>query len=149
MLTTVTTATMSVSGCASLYPELSFCSGENAPLCIFLALAVGGLAIELLAGTGVVYHHVLLSDERLKTDVQYYRTLDNGLKVYGYRYKGDDRVFLGVMAKDLLKDRKFAHAVSKGKDGYYRVDYSKLGVKIANGDTMRQAGEAAARRAAR
>lgn len=135
---------LSTANCAMLGPV---CSGKNAPLCLFIALAVAGVGIGLLGPEAIIYHHVVVSDERLKTDVQYVETLPNGVKIYAYRYKGDERVFYGAMAQELRKDKRFAHAVTRGKDGYYRVNYAKLGIKVAHGEMFAKAGEAAARRA--
>lgn len=68
--------------------------------------------------------------------------MDNGLKLYSYRYKGDDRMFVGVLAHDLLKD-----AVSKDKSGFYVVDYGALGVRLFGSDAMLDASQKALDRA--
>ncbi|TJU85571.1 MAG: tail fiber domain-containing protein [Mesorhizobium sp.] len=44
-----------------------------------------------------------LSDMRRKEDIRRIGTLDNGLPVYSYRYKGDDRVQIGVLAQEVEK----------------------------------------------
>jgi len=69
-----------------------------------------------------------LSDKRAKTDIKKVGKLDNGLPVYTYRYKGDGRPQLGLMAQDVKK--KVPQAVRKADDGLYRVNYA-LAVKGA------------------
>lgn len=80
------------------------------------------------------------SDERLKEDIVPVTKLENGIQLYTFNYKGDPRRFVGVIAQDLLKDEKFAEAVSEGPDGYYRVDYSRLGMRVTNPAEMLEAG---------
>ncbi|MFN9029634.1 MAG: tail fiber domain-containing protein [Betaproteobacteria bacterium] len=63
-----------------------------------------------------------LSDKRAKTDIKKVGKLDNGLPVYTYRYKGDGRPQLGLMAQDVKK--KVPEAVRKADDGLYRVNYA-------------------------
>jgi hypothetical protein len=51
-----------------------------------------------------------------------------------------------MWAQELAKDKRWSKAVSRGKDGWLRVDYAMLGMKLRNGEAMRAAGEAAAAR---
>ncbi len=81
------------------------------------------------------------SDMRLKTDIHPVRTLDNGLKLYAFRYVGQQDGFVGVMAEDLLQDPRYRHAVWRGEDGYLRVDYNKLPVTSTNMHAMAEASE--------
>ena len=72
------------------------------------------------------------SDARLKEDVREVFRTKEGIPVYIFRYKqgkGPSGVWQGVLAQDLLT---LGHdsAVSKGEDGYYRVDYETLGVSF-------------------
>ncbi|TAL26999.1 MAG: tail fiber domain-containing protein [Alphaproteobacteria bacterium] len=80
------------------------------------------------------------SDQRLKRDIKPLTVTDNGIKVYSFRYLGDDRMFSGVLAQDLLQDPETADAVSKDENGYYSVDYAKLGLPVVNEDAMLEAG---------
>lgn len=66
------------------------------------------------------------SDRRLKRDVTHLATLHDGIKLYSFRYLWSDTVYVGVMAQDLLADRRFSHAVGTSEDGYFVVDYDKL-----------------------
>ena len=71
---------------------------------------------------------VSCSDIRLKRDVVALGRLDNGLTLYRFRYKWDDQAYVGVMAQDV---RKIApDAVSRGSDGYLRVNYDRLGLRM-------------------
>jgi len=88
-----------------------------------------------------------VSDRRLKTDVKRVGETAEGLNVYSFRYIGEDRVFRGVMAQELLADERNCRAVEAGADGYFRVDYARLGLASLVTDEMLAAGERAARRA--
>jgi len=45
--------------------------------------------------------------------------------MYSFNYIWDKTKIIGVMAQDLLKT-KYESALSKDKNGFYMVDYSKL-----------------------
>ena len=45
----------------------------------------------------------LMSDRRVKEDITQVGTLDNGLPVYTFKYKGGDTMHMGVMAQDVEK----------------------------------------------
>lgn len=66
----------------------------------------------------------LFSDSRLKENIKHVKTVD-GVKVYSYNYRYDDKPQVGVMAQDLLKT-KYADAVTMSESGFYTVNYSKL-----------------------
>jgi outer membrane immunogenic protein len=68
------------------------------------------------------------SDVRLKRNVTLLARLDDGLGLYRYRYLWSDTVYVGVMAQEVA----FVHpdAVIGGPDGYLRVNYSRLGLKL-------------------
>jgi len=52
--------------------------------------------------------------------------LDNGLGYYRFSYHGSDRAYVGVMAQEV--EAVMPDAVARGRDGYLRVHYDKLGV---------------------
>lgn len=62
-------------------------------------LGTSGTTSGLLSGGGALLG--LLSDRRFKTDIEPMGTLDNGLKVYRYRYKAGGPMMLGVMADEV------------------------------------------------
>jgi hypothetical protein len=68
------------------------------------------------------------SDIRLKRNIELVGRLDDGLGLYRYRYLWSDAVYVGVMAQEVA----FVHpdAVVQGPDGYLRVKYSRLGLKL-------------------
>ena len=68
----------------------------------------------------------LLSDVRLKRDVLLLDTLGNGIKLYRYRYKWGDQCYVGVMAQEVATI--VPEAVTTDADGYYRVNYRRLGL---------------------
>jgi NAD(P)-dependent dehydrogenase (short-subunit alcohol dehydrogenase family) len=51
-----------------------------------------------------------------------------GLPLYQYRYIEGTPRFEGVMAQDVIE--KMPDAVTKGDDGYYRVYYARLGIRM-------------------
>jgi hypothetical protein len=71
---------------------------------------------------------IYFSDIRLKRDIVRVGTLQNGLPLYRYRYLWSDEMYVGVMAQKVAK--VFPEAVIKGADGWLRVDYSKLGIRM-------------------
>jgi len=65
---------------------------------------------------------------RLKQDIVFLKRLDNGLNLYRFRYIGQDQVYVGVIAQEVRKVDPVA--VMRGRDGYLRVDYGKLGLRL-------------------
>lgn len=63
------------------------------------------------------------SDRRLKTDVKKVGELDSGLPVYSYRYKGDDKPQIGLMAQDVEKVNP--DAVATHPSGFKMVNYAE------------------------
>ncbi len=68
------------------------------------------------------------SDIRLKHDLQLVGTTVYGLPVYDFEYNGQRGTYEGVMAQDVLKVKP--EAVTTGADGFYRVNYNMLGLKL-------------------
>lgn len=66
------------------------------------------------------------SDARLKENMRRIGTTVQGLPLYTFSYRGQAQVYEGVIAQDVLAVRP--DAVVMGEDGYYKVDYAKLGV---------------------
>jgi hypothetical protein len=66
------------------------------------------------------------SDVRLKTDIRQVGTTAHDLPLYTFKYIGEDGVYEGVMAQDVLP--VMPEAVTVGDDGYYRVHYDMLGI---------------------
>jgi Chaperone of endosialidase len=72
------------------------------------------------------------SDIRLKHDIVLLQRLGNGLALYSFRYLWSDRVYVGVMAQEVQAVRP--DAVLRGGDGFLRVDYGRLGMRIQTWD---------------
>lgn len=85
------------------------------------------------------------SDMRLKQDINYLGKLNNGLRLYSFKYlptySSSAETYVGVMAQDLLKDPRYMNAVVTMKNNYYAVDYRSLGLKMITIDQWRQSPE--------
>src|SRR5580700_8467012 len=66
------------------------------------------------------------SDIMLKHDIALLGHLDNGLGFYRFSYNGSDKAYVGVMAQEV--QQVMPEAAARGRDGYLRVYYDKLGV---------------------
>ena len=69
-----------------------------------------------------------ISDIRLKTEIHRIGTTVLGLPLYTFQYRDRLGTYVGVMAQDVLKVEP--SAVSLGANGYYLVDYGKLGIAM-------------------
>jgi Chaperone of endosialidase len=65
---------------------------------------------------------------RLKHDIALLDRLDSGLGIYRFSYSGSNKVYVGVMAQEVMEVRPDAAVL--GGDGYWRVNYEKLGIKF-------------------
>ena len=70
------------------------------------------------------------SDMRLKRDIVELVTLENGIKLYSFRYLWEDTVYVGVMAQDLLEHESYKDAVVMKESGFYAVHYERLGLQM-------------------
>jgi hypothetical protein len=68
------------------------------------------------------------SDLRLKHDIALLGHLDSGIGLYRFAYNGSDKAYVGVIAQEVQLIRP--EAVVRGRDGYLRVFYDKLGLKL-------------------
>ena len=64
------------------------------------------------------------SDRRLKEDIKPIGKLDNGLQLYSYKYIGQERTHVGVMADEVQK--VIPDAVHENEAGFLMVDYEKV-----------------------
>ena len=64
------------------------------------------------------------SDINLKTDIKLKSKSPSGLNIYSFKYKGDDKIYQGVMAQEV------PWASSIAENGYLQVDYSKVDVEF-------------------
>jgi hypothetical protein len=93
----------------------------------------------------VVFHSLMLSqntvpsDVRLKHDIALLGHLDNGLGFYRFSYNGDDKAYVGVMAQEV--EAVMPDNVVRGEDGYLRVFYDRLGLRLQSWEEWVAAGE--------
>jgi hypothetical protein len=66
----------------------------------------------------------MTSDIRLKEDIKLIGKSPKGIKIYNFKYKGDDKKYQGVMAHQV------PHASIVNDEGYLMVDYNKLDVEF-------------------
>lgn len=66
------------------------------------------------------------SDIALKHDIVLLGHLGNGLGYYRFSYLGSQKAYVGVMAQEV--ETVMPHAVTRGSDGYLRVNYETLGL---------------------
>ncbi|MFZ0236614.1 MAG: tail fiber domain-containing protein, partial [Xanthobacteraceae bacterium] len=64
---------------------------------------------------------------------------NNGLGLYRFSYNGSNTPYVGVIAQEVAQVAP--EAVTRGRDGYLRVYYDKLGVKFQRYDQWRASGE--------
>ena len=84
---------------------------------------------EAIFGTTFTYTP---SDFRLKRDIAMVGQLENGLGLYRYHYIWSDQVYVGVMAQEVAQVDP--DAVVLGDDGYLRVNYARLGLRMQTWD---------------
>ena len=72
------------------------------------------------------------SDIRLKHDVVLIGYLNDGLGLYRFSYNGSNTPYVGVIAQEVAQVAP--EAVTRGRDGYLRVYYDKLGLKFQRYD---------------
>jgi hypothetical protein len=65
----------------------------------------------------------MFSDERLKEEIRPVGKLRDGQNVYSYRYKGDPRTQIGLLAQEV--ERVHPDAVTTHPSGYKMVDYGR------------------------
>jgi FecR protein len=72
------------------------------------------------------------SDMRLKRDIVEVARLNSGIHLYRFRYNWSDQVYVGVMAQEVAMVEP--DAVERGPDGYLKVFYGKLGLRLETWD---------------
>ena len=82
----------------------------------------GGVG-DAISGVGKI-----LSDKRLKENIIKIKYSNSGIPIYHFNYKGDNKVWSGTMAQDLLKLGR-EDAVVK-EDGYYKVNYNLIDINM-------------------
>jgi hypothetical protein len=78
-----------------------------------------------------------LSDRRLKRDIVPLGRLASGIRLYRYRYAWSEQIYVGAMAQEV--DAIVPQAVMRGADGYLRVNYTALGLRLMTLDEWTRA----------
>ena len=78
------------------------------------------------------------SDFRLKHDITLLGYIPNGVGFYRFVYNGGSKAYVGVIAQEVRG--VMPEAVFRGRDGYLRVDYDKIGVKFQTYDQWSTSG---------
>jgi hypothetical protein len=110
------------SACQGKYSHCILSSPTSAP---FASPNPGGLLLPLP------------SDRRLKRDVVLLGDARNGIAFYRFKYTWSDQVYVGVMAQQVAAI--VPEAVHPGADGFLRVDYNRLGLRMQTWDEWRAA----------
>jgi len=99
-----------------------------------LVSAIGnpGSTTHSCSGGEQFINGVCTSDIRLKRDIVLLARLDNGIGLYRYRYIWSDTIYVGVMAQEVAPI--VPDAVILAEDGYFRVDYARLGMRLLTWD---------------
>ena len=77
----------------------------------------------IMPPSGLVY-----SDARQKRDLQQLDILANGIKLYRYRYRWSATEYVGVLAQEVAA--LVPEAVSMDAQGFFLVDYRRLGLQL-------------------
>ena len=88
------------------------------------------------------------SDIRFKRDIQLLATLEDRMKIYSFRYHWSDKIFVGIMAQDCLEHPEWKKAVCIRPDGFYGVDYAKLGLQMTTLELWNEKGQESIKRVA-
>lgn len=80
------------------------------------------------------------SDRRLKRDIRLLAVMPDGMKIYAFKYLWSETTQVGVMAQDLLENPAWRGAVVTKANGFYAVDYARLGLRMAALEEWNQQG---------
>jgi len=87
---------------------------------------------QAIGVAGAAAQFIPKSDKRLKTNIKQVGQLDNGIKLYTWKWTAEAKKIVnnqpeyGVIADEV--QHIMPEAVSRGSDGYLQVDYSVVGV---------------------
>lgn len=99
------------------------------------ASALSGIGQGMQAGASMAatLAPLAMSDKRMKKDIKYLHTSNDGHKVYSFKYKDGDTKYSGVMAQDVLKINPNAVAL---KNGMLAVYYDMIDVNMQQLDII-------------
>jgi len=107
---------------------------------IVASFAMSGLTVDEVAAasnttTSGTVQGTKSSDRRLKTGIVRVATHPDGFGLYRFRYLWSELECVGVLAQEVQGIAP--HAVVCGEDGFLRVDYEEIGVKMLPYDVWR------------
>jgi hypothetical protein len=106
----------------ALYQQFQQQQGYPFQVAQFLANIAEGTGALSGSTTTTTSPAGFFSDERLKTDIKRIGKTNDGQPIYSYKYKGEDRTQIGLMAQDVEKKHPSAVGLL---GGYKTVDYKK------------------------
>jgi Chaperone of endosialidase len=97
---------------------------------IVASFAMSGLTVERAAAqtNSTSSRPLPTSDRRLKTDLTRIAAHPAGFGIYRFKYLWSDIEYSGVIAQEVLA--AMPEAVVRGDDGFLRVDYAALGMRM-------------------
>ncbi len=87
--------------------------------------------IKLRAKTGTGPKSGIISDRRMKQDLQPVGNLANGLPIYAFQFAWETKVRVGLIAQDVAERPDTQAAVLTLSNGLLGVDYASLGLRMA------------------
>ena len=84
---------------------------------------------QFISGAITGVGSALLSDVRLKENINKTGVSKSGIPIYTFNYKNDNQVWSGTMAQDLIEIGK-ENAVTITDNGYYAVYYDMIDVNM-------------------
>lgn len=87
------------------------------------------------------------SELRVKNNIKKLKTLDNGLSVFSYKFHHDTNTYVGLMADDVARHKQFKRHVVHMGDGFFTIDYEKIGLHQVTLDQWNTDGVSAMRSA--
>jgi hypothetical protein len=96
---------------------------QPAPSWLASALGLGITGAGMYANSQNPNNTNVFSDERLKEDAVKVGETKDGQPIYRFKFKGDPRTHIGLMAQDV--EKKHPEAVGLDASGYKTVDYEK------------------------
>ena len=106
-------------------------SKDNAT-CVELAVVAERQAQQTNNDIAIGVVGAVISDARLKRDIVFLGRLDGGVELVSFRYAAGGEKWVGVIAQQVAALRP--DAVLRGSDGYLRVDYARLGLRLMTWD---------------
>ena len=91
------------------------------------ALQIASTAASIAGSAASMYSAGLISDERLKENIEQIGISPQGYKIYEFNYIGGDTRFRGAMAQDVVKKNPMAVGIN---ENHLTVDYSKIDVAM-------------------